>query len=99
MTYQSAIIKQFIKAILERNGVDAENDALLDELIARNIRRLNEGDKIAVDFDADGTISSVIRIDGFDCLHRLSTGAILISYAELERYFNEQQSVSVEFSE
>jgi hypothetical protein len=99
MTYQSAIIKQLIKAILERKGVHTEDDVILDELISRNIRRLNEGDKIAVDFDTDGIITAVRRINGFGCLHRLSTGAIVISYSELERYFNEQHSVSVEFSE
>jgi hypothetical protein len=99
MTYQSAIVKKLITAILDRKGIHVENDVLLDELIARNITRLNEGDKIAVDFDADGIITSVRRIDGFDCLHRLSRGALVISYSELERYFNEQHTVSVEFSE
>lgn len=99
MTYQAAIIKQFIEAILEKRGIYPENDFLLDELIAKNIRRINEGDQIAVDFDAEGILMSVRRIDGFDCLHGLSKRALIISYAELERYFNEQQSVSVEFSE
>lgn len=99
MTYQAAIIKQFIEATLEKRGIYPENDFLLDELIAKNIRRINEGDKIAVDFDADGILMAVRRIDGFDCLHKLSKRALIISYAELERYFNEQQSVSVEFSE
>jgi hypothetical protein len=99
MTYQAAIINQFIQAILEKRGIYPENDFLLDELIAKNIRRINEGEKIAVDFDAEGILMSVRRIDGFDCLHKLSRRALIISYAELERYFNEQQSVSVEFSE
>jgi hypothetical protein len=99
MTYQAAIIKQLIQATLEKRGIYPENDFLLDELIAKNIRRLNEGDKIAVDFDAEGMLASVKRIDGFDCLHKLSKRALIISYAELERYFNEQQSISVEFSE
>ena len=99
MTYQAAIIKQFIEAILEKRGIYPESDFLLDELIAKNIRRINQGDKIAVDFDAEGILMSVRRIDGFDCLHKLSKRALIISYAELERYFNEQQSVSVEFSE
>lgn len=99
MTYQAAIIKQLIQATLEKRGIYPENDFLLDKLIAKNIRRLNEGDKIAVDFDADGMLTSVKRIDGFDCLHKLRKRALIISYAELERYFNEQQSISVEFSE
>jgi hypothetical protein len=99
MTYQATIIKRFIEARLERKGVFLENESLLDELIAKNIRRLNEGDKIAVDFDEEGHVASVRRIDGFDCLHRLGEGALIVSYAELERYFNEQQSISVEFSE
>lgn len=99
MTYQATIIKQFIQAILRKKGFYAENDALLDELISKNIRRINEGDKIAVDCDEEGILVAVNRIDGFDCLHKLSKGALIISYAELERYFNEQQSVSVEFSE
>ena len=76
-----------------------ENDGLLDELIAKNIRRLNEGERIAVDFDAEGNLTSLKRIDGFDCLHKLGEGALIISYAELERYFNEQQSISLQFSE
>lgn len=99
MTYQAAIIKQFIESILEKRGIYHENDFLLDDLIAKNVRRLNEGEKIAVDFDGDGILMSVKRIDGFDCLHKLSKRALIISYAELERYFNEQQSISVEFSE
>jgi hypothetical protein len=48
---------------------------------------------------AEGNLMSVRRIDGFDCLHKLGEGALIVSYAELERYFNEQQSLSVEFSE
>ena len=99
MTYQAAIIKQLIQAILEKKGIYPEKDCLLDELIEKNVRRINEGDKIAVDFDAEGHLMSVRKIDGFDCLHKLSERALIISYAELERYFNEQQSVSVEFSE
>jgi hypothetical protein len=99
MTYQTAIIKQFIQALLSRKGVYLENELLLEELIAKNIRRLNEGEKIAVDFDAEGNLASVKRIDGFDCLHGLGERAVIVSYAELERYFNEQQSFSVEFSE
>ncbi len=99
MTYQTAIIKQFIQDHLDRKGIYLENDVLLDELIVKNVRRLNEGDKIAVDFDGDGNLTSVKRIYGFDCLHRLGEGALIVSYAELERYFNEQQSISVEFSE
>lgn len=99
MTYQTAIIKQFIQARLDRKGIYLENDFLLDELIVKNVRRLNEGEKIAVDFDVDGNLTSVKRIDGFDCLHGLGEGALIVSYAELERYFNEQQSLSVEFSE
>ena len=99
MTYQAAIIKQFIEAILEKRGIYTENEFLLDELIAKNIRRINEGDRIAVDFDAEGNLWTVRMIDGFDCLHKLSKRALIISYAELARYFNEQQSISVEFSE
>ncbi|MFN9954629.1 MAG: hypothetical protein ACK55I_16150, partial [bacterium] len=66
MTYQAAIIKQFIKALLERKGIYLESESLVDELIAKNIRRLNEGERIAVDFDAEGNLISVRRIDGFD---------------------------------
>ena len=99
MTYQANIIKQFIQTILKKKGIDAENGALLDELISKNIRRINEGDKIAVECDEEGILVAVMRIDGFDCLHKLSKEALIISYAELERYFNDQQSVSVEFSE
>jgi hypothetical protein len=99
MTYQAAIIKQFIQALLEKKGIYLESESLLDELIAKNIRRINEGDKIAVDCDSEGNLVSVTRIDGFDCLHRLGEWALIVSYAELERYFNEQQSFSVEFSE
>jgi hypothetical protein len=99
MNYQTAIIKQFIHRVLERTGNRLENDGLLDELIAKNIRRLNEGERIAVDFDAEGNLTSLKRIDGFDCLHKLGEGALIISYAELERYFNEQQSISLQFSE
>jgi hypothetical protein len=99
MTYQAAIIKQFIQASLEKMGVFLDNAFVLEEMIAKNIRRLNVGDKIAVDFDAEGKLKSVRRIDGFDCLHGLGEGALIVSYAELERYFYEQQSISVEFSE
>jgi hypothetical protein len=99
MTYQAAIIKQFIKARLERKGIYFESESLVDELIAKNIRRLNEGERIAVDLDSEGNLASVRRIDGFDCLHKLGEGALIVSYAELERYFNEQQTLSVEFSE
>lgn len=99
MTYQAAIIKQLIQAILDKKGIVPENDVLLDELIAKNIRRMDEGDNIAVDFDAEGILVAVKRIDGFSCLHKLSKRALIISYAELERYFNDQQSVSMEFSE
>jgi hypothetical protein len=38
MTYQAAIIKQFIKALLERKGIYLESESLVDELIAKNIR-------------------------------------------------------------
>jgi hypothetical protein len=68
---------------------------LLEELIKKNIRRLNEGDKIAVDFDASGSLKGAWRIDGFDCLHKIGERAIIVSYVELERYFNEQQSIPV----
>jgi hypothetical protein len=72
---------------------------VLNELIGRNIRRLNIGDKIGVDFDANGSLSTVRRIDGFDCLHNIGEKVLIISYTELERYFNDQQRVSMEFPE
>jgi hypothetical protein len=99
MTYQAAIITQYIRARLGMMGIYLENQTVLSELIGKNIRRLNMGDKIAVDFNSNGIISAVKRIDGFDCLHTLGEGALIISYVELERYFNEQQSISVEFPE
>jgi hypothetical protein len=68
-------------------------------MLERNIRRLNAGENIAVDFDWSGAITSVRKVRGFDCLHSIEDNAIIISFRELERYFYEQQSVSVEFSE
>jgi hypothetical protein len=99
MTYQTAIISKYIQARLSMMGIYLENDSVLNELIGKNIRRLNNGDKVGVNFDADGIPSSVKRIDGFDCLHNLGEEALIISYTELERYFNEQQPISMEFSE
>jgi hypothetical protein len=99
MTYQSHIIKQVLQSHLRRRGVHFPDESLLNEMIERNIRRLNEGENIAVDFDWSGRIKSVRKVRGFDCLHSIEDNAIIISFRELERYFNEKQSVSVEFSE
>jgi hypothetical protein len=99
MTYQNAVIKMFIHDRLNKMGVFAENAFLLDELISKNIRRLNEGDKIAVDIDEAGNILALKKIEGFGCLHKLSERALIFHYAELERYFNEQPQLPVEFSE
>jgi hypothetical protein len=68
-------------------------------MIEKNIRRLNAGENIAVDFDWSGEIKSIRKVHGFDCLHSIEDNAIMISFQELERYFNEQQSVSVQFPE
>lgn len=95
MTYQASIIKQFIQARLRRNGMSAGDEVNLTKMITNNIRRLNSSDNIALDFDENGVLFSVKRIDGFDCLHGFGDKAIIISFSELERYFNEQQANSV----
>jgi len=99
MTYQSHIIKKVLQSHLRGKGISFADESLLDELIERNIRRLNPGDNIAVELDLSGEIKSVRKVRGFDCLHSIQDNAIMISFQELERYFNEQQSLSVEFSE
>jgi hypothetical protein len=97
MTYQASIIKQFIQARLRRLGMSAGEDLTLVKMITDNIRRLNTSENIALGFDENGVLLSVQKIDGFDCLHKYDESAIIISFSELERYFNEQQSVSMEF--
>jgi len=99
MTYQSHIIKQVLQSHLRRRGIHIPDESLLNEMIEKNIRRLNAGENIAVDFDWSGEIKSIRKVHGFDCLHSIEDNAIMISFQELERYFNEQQSVSVQFPE
>lgn len=97
MTYQATIIKQFIQARLRGVGMSTGDNHLLEKMITNNIRRLNPGDKIALDFNDSGELLSVQRVCGFDCLHKFGEKAIVISFHELERYFNEQQSIQMEF--
>jgi hypothetical protein len=99
MTYQSLVIKQLLQSHLRRRGINIPDDCLLDEMIEGNITRLNTGDNVAVDFDCSGEIKSIRKVRGFDCLHSIEDNAIIISFQQLERFFNEQQSLSVEFSE
>jgi hypothetical protein len=93
MTYQNRIILDCIKSYLRRNGIMINDKDQLQEMIMRNIRRLNHGDKIAVDIDSFGVVLSVRRITGLDCLHDVDESSILISFNELEEYFNDQNRV------
>jgi hypothetical protein len=97
MTYQAKLIKQCIQSRLRRTGLIDVDDRLLEKMIANNIRRLNSGDQIAVELDGAGGIKSLKKIDGVGSLHTVDERAIIIHYQELERYFNEQQSPSMEF--
>lgn len=97
MTYQITIINKLIKERLRRSGQLVCDDSMLDEMIERNIAKLNPGEYIAVDIDSSGFPSSVKRVIGFDSLGGISENAILISFQQLERYFNEQQNASMEF--
>lgn len=97
MTYQATIIMQFIQARLRGAGMSTADEYLLEKMITNNIRRLNPGDRIALDFNDSGELLSVQRIYGFDCLHKFGEKAIFISFSELERYFNEQQSIQMQF--
>lgn len=72
------------------------DDYLLETMIATKIRRLRTGDYIAINLDESGEVKDVQRIEGVDCLHAVDEGAMVISYQELERYFYEQQSATVE---
>ena len=97
MNYQSIIIKEVISSHLRERGISLTNQAQLRELIEMNIRRLKYGDNVAVEIDSEGQVTSVKKIDSFDCLNTVDEGAFIISYHELERFFNDQQSTTVEF--
>jgi hypothetical protein len=97
MTYQINTIKKLIKERLRSIGQAICDDSMLGEMIERNIPRLNPGEYIAVDIDSSGLPTSVKRVIGFDSLGDISENAILISFQQLERYFNEQQHASMEF--
>ena len=96
MTYQNRIIQSCIQTHLRRKGIGLADKERLAEMIRTNINRLNKGDNIALKIDSLGFIESVRKIDGFDCLHDVDEAAIIISYDELERFFYDQQTVSVE---
>ncbi len=95
MTYQMHIIKDCIKDRLRRLGIDLSGDSVLTEMIATKIRRLNVGDYVAIEIDDLGALIKVEKIDGFDSLHRIRPNAVILSFHDFERYFNEQHSVSV----
>jgi hypothetical protein len=97
MTYQAKLIKQCIQSRLRRAGVIVVDDHVLEQMIAINIRRLNTGEQIAVELDGADGIRGVKKLDGVGSLHTVDERAIIIHYHELERYFNEQQSPSMEF--
>jgi len=97
MSYQNTLIKKLVEMRLRRSGVCLSTNSALGDLIAKNIRRLNEGDHIAIECDNCGNILAVQKIDGFSCLHSIGENALIISYRELERFFNEQQCSAMEF--
>jgi hypothetical protein len=96
MTYQTKLIIQCIQSRLRRAGIASVEDKLLETMIATKIRRLRMGEQIAINLDESGEVKDVQRIEGVDCLHTVDERAIVISYRELERYFYEQQSATVE---
>jgi hypothetical protein len=96
MTYQASVIKAVVESRLRARGFCQDDDSNLAEMISRNIRNLRYGENVAVETDSEGNVYAVKKVDGFDCLHTIGEGAFIISYQELERYFHEQQSASVE---
>lgn len=96
MTYQVSLIKEVVESRLRMMGLGLSDGSDLAEMISRSIRILRYGENVAVEVDPDGHVYAVKKIDGFDSLHTIGERAFIISYQELERYFNEQQSASVE---
>lgn len=95
MTYQNRIIHTCIQNHLRRNGITIANSNELDEMIGKKIGRLNAGENIAVEIDPFGVVLSLHKISGFDCLYDVDEAAVIISFQELERFFYEQQTVSI----
>ena len=96
MTYQASVIKAVVESRLRKRGLGCKGNPKLAEMISRNIRQLRYGEYVAVGTDSEGHVYAVKKVDGFDCLHTIGEDAFIISYQELERYFNEQQSASME---
>jgi len=97
MTLQVSIIKQVVKSRLCKRGLSLANESLFDSMVSSKIRGLNEGEFIAIDICPFGSVKTIKRIAGFGCLNTIDEGAIIISYSELERHFNEKQSTAIEF--
>jgi hypothetical protein len=96
MSIQENIILQVIRDRLCARGFALEDEVLVQTMISQRIRRLNEGDYIAVEIDALGRLLAITKVVGFSSLNTIENGAIMISYNELERQFYEQQSASME---
>lgn len=99
MSYQHKIIKQVILRALSREGIFIADESELDEILLRRVSRIRVGEQIALDVDRSGQINSIIKVLGFDCLHAIDEGAIIISYQELVRAFHEQDFIAGQFSE
>ena len=95
MTYQNRTIHSCIQKHLRRKGISIADPNQLDEMIGKKIGRLNAGENIAVEIDPFGVVLSLHKISGFDCLHNVDEAAVIISFQELERFFYEQQTVSI----
>ena len=95
MTYQNRTIHSCILDNLRRKGISIAEPNQLDEMIGEKIGRLNAGQNIAVEVDPFGVVLSLHKISGFDCLYDVNESAVIISFQELERFFYEQQTISI----
>ena len=99
MSYQHKIIKLVVLKALSREGIYLDDESELEEMLSRRVSRIRAGEQIALDVERSGRINSIIKVLGFECLHAIDEGAIIISYQELEREFHEQEVIAGKFSE
>ena len=93
MSYQTKLIKSAIVDCLGRRGVVLTNESDVNQMVAHNIRRLKVGEHVAIEVDDLGRLTRIDKICGLDCLHSINETAIVISFHEIERFFNEQHDV------
>lgn len=96
MNLQQRFIEQFVSQEAENRLLEIDPEFSLEDNLVKNIRRISEGEFLVLEIDGM-QLKGLSKLSCFQEFSNIDGDAIIFSYFQLEKAFNEYQQLQRQF--